>query len=81
MNKITYDCPECKTKITIETEVHSLPESIVCPCDATMPQLEEQDIYMIHSLFLIPAFAAGFYVCYITMTYGVDQEENNEVRD
>lgn len=36
---------------------------------------------MIDALFLIPAFAAGFYVCYVTMTYGVDQEDNNEVRD
>jgi hypothetical protein len=36
---------------------------------------------MIHSLFLIPAFAAGFYVCYVTMTYGVDQEETKDVQN
>jgi hypothetical protein len=28
---------------------------------------------MIHALFLIPAFIAGYIVCYIHMTYGVDQ--------
>jgi hypothetical protein len=39
MTKITYECPECKTIITIETEVHELPESIVCPCDTVMPSV------------------------------------------
>lgn len=28
---------------------------------------------MIHALFLIPAFITGWSVCYIQMTYGVDQ--------
>jgi hypothetical protein len=32
---------------------------------------------MIDALFIIPAFAAGFYVCYVTMTYGVDQEDKD----
>lgn len=36
-----YACPECKTKITIETEVHDLPESIICPCEQTMPVIGE----------------------------------------
>ena len=30
---------------------------------------------MVHALFLIPAFIAGYIVCYIHMTYGVDQGE------
>ena len=30
---------------------------------------------MIHALFLIPAFICGWIVCYIQMTYGVDQGE------
>jgi hypothetical protein len=30
---------------------------------------------MIHALFLIPAFLMGWAVCYIQMTYGVDQGE------
>jgi len=30
---------------------------------------------MINSLFLIPSFIAGYIVCYIHMTYGVDQDE------
>jgi len=30
---------------------------------------------MIHALFLIPAFFAGWIVCYIQMTYGADQGE------
>ncbi len=29
---------------------------------------------MIHSLFLLPAFFAGYFVCYIAMTYGVKQD-------
>ena len=33
---------------------------------------------MIHSLFLIPAFFAGWFVCYIQMTYGVEQDETND---
>lgn len=28
---------------------------------------------MINVLFLIPAFFAGYFVCYIAMTYKVDQ--------
>jgi hypothetical protein len=35
--KNTYKCPECKTSIVINTKVHELPESIICPCDAVMP--------------------------------------------
>lgn len=31
--KKVYVCNECKTMITIETGVHELPESIICPCD------------------------------------------------
>jgi uncharacterized protein involved in high-affinity Fe2+ transport len=34
---------------------------------------------MIDALFIIPAFAAGFFVCYFTMTYGVDQEDKTDV--
>lgn len=30
---------------------------------------------MIHALFLIPAFFMGWIVCYIQMTYGVDQDQ------
>lgn len=30
---------------------------------------------MIHSLFLIPAFIMGYVVCYIHMTYGVEQDD------
>jgi hypothetical protein len=30
---------------------------------------------MIHALFLIPAFFMGWFVCYIQMTYGVDQDD------
>lgn len=29
---------------------------------------------MIHSLFLIPTFFLGYIVCYIAMTYHVDQD-------
>lgn len=29
---------------------------------------------MIHALFLIPAFIMGYIVCYIHMTYGVEQD-------
>jgi hypothetical protein len=29
---------------------------------------------MINVLFLIPAFFMGFVVCYVTMTYKVDQD-------
>jgi len=29
---------------------------------------------MIHSLLLIPAFIMGYVVCYVAMTYKVDQE-------
>ena len=29
---------------------------------------------MIDALWLIPAFAMGWIVCYIQMTYGVDQD-------
>jgi hypothetical protein len=28
---------------------------------------------MIHVLFLIPAFIAGYSICYLVMTYKVDQ--------
>ena len=35
--KNTYKCAECKTSIVITTKVHSLPESIMCPCDNVMP--------------------------------------------
>lgn len=35
--KNIYKCEECSTVITIETDVHTLPESIICPCDSTMP--------------------------------------------
>ena len=35
---------------------------------------------MIHAMFLIPAFIGGYYACYVAMTYGVDQE-NNEVQN
>lgn len=28
---------------------------------------------MLHALWLIPAFITGWVVCYIQMTYGVDQ--------
>jgi hypothetical protein len=38
MKKI-YKCEECKTIITIETEEHELPDSIVCPCDFVMPSI------------------------------------------
>jgi len=31
---------------------------------------------MVHTFFLIPAFLAGWIVCYIQMTYGVDQDED-----
>jgi hypothetical protein len=30
---------------------------------------------MIHGLWMIPAFLTGWIVCYIQMTYGVDQGE------
>jgi hypothetical protein len=30
---------------------------------------------MIHALFLIPAFIAGYYACYVAMTYGVEQDK------
>ena len=30
---------------------------------------------MIDALFLIPAFIAGYYVCYVAMTYKVDQDK------
>jgi hypothetical protein len=30
---------------------------------------------MIHALFLVPVFIAGWFTCYIQMTYGVDQGE------
>jgi hypothetical protein len=29
---------------------------------------------MIHALWLIPVFLSGWIVCYIQMTYGVDQD-------
>jgi len=35
--KNTYKCPECATTIAINTKVHTLPDSIICPCDAVMP--------------------------------------------
>jgi len=35
--KKTYKCPECATTIAINTKVHTLPDSIICPCDAVMP--------------------------------------------
>jgi hypothetical protein len=35
--KNIYKCEECKTVITIETDQHELPESIICPCDSVMP--------------------------------------------
>lgn len=35
--KNTYKCPDCKTSIAITTTVHTLPESIVCPCESVMP--------------------------------------------
>jgi hypothetical protein len=31
---------------------------------------------MVHALLLIPAFLAGWIVCYIQMTYGVNQDED-----
>jgi hypothetical protein len=31
--KKVYTCNDCETVITIETSVHELPESIICPCD------------------------------------------------
>jgi len=36
--KTTYKCPDCKTTIAISTTVHTLPESIICPCDTVMPK-------------------------------------------
>jgi len=30
---------------------------------------------MIHSLFLIPAFIAGYFACYLAMTYKVNQDD------
>jgi hypothetical protein len=42
---------------------------------------------MIHALWMIPAFLAGWFVCYIQMTYGVDQnghwveDDTDEQRD
>lgn len=30
---------------------------------------------MINALFLIPAFIVGWTVCYIQMTYGVEQDD------
>lgn len=38
MKKI-YKCEDCKTVISIETEVHELPESIICPCELSMPSI------------------------------------------
>jgi hypothetical protein len=38
MKKI-YKCEDCSTVISIETEVHKLPESIICPCDLSMPSI------------------------------------------
>ena len=35
--KNTYKCAECKTSIIINTNVHELPESIICPCESVMP--------------------------------------------
>jgi DNA-directed RNA polymerase subunit RPC12/RpoP len=32
--KKIYKCSDCETVITIETSVHELPESIICPCDS-----------------------------------------------
>lgn len=37
--KTIYKCPECATTITIETEAHDMPESIICPCEQTMPSI------------------------------------------
>lgn len=31
---------------------------------------------MVHALWLIPVFFTGWIVCYIQMTYGVDQNED-----
>jgi hypothetical protein len=31
---------------------------------------------MVHSLWLLAAFAVGWIVCYIQMTYGVDQDQD-----
>ena len=39
MTKKIYKCTECNTIISIETEVHDLPASIVCPCDQVMPSI------------------------------------------
>ncbi len=30
---------------------------------------------MVHALWLLAAFAAGWFVCYVQMTYGVDQDQ------
>jgi len=40
--KNIYKCPDCNTSITIETEIHALPESIVCPCDQVMPMIGDE---------------------------------------
>ena len=37
--KSIYKCEECLTVITIETDVHSMPESIICPCEKVMPSI------------------------------------------
>jgi predicted nucleic acid-binding Zn ribbon protein len=37
--KNIYKCEECSTTITVETNVHEMPESIICPCEATMPSI------------------------------------------
>jgi hypothetical protein len=37
--KTIYKCPECATTITIETEAHDMPESIICPCEQIMPSI------------------------------------------
>ena len=39
MNKKIYKCENCDTVISIETEVHDLPSSIICPCESVMPNI------------------------------------------
>ena len=37
--KRIYKCDECNTTITIETEAHPLPETIICPCDKEISKI------------------------------------------
>lgn len=37
--KRIYKCNDCLTIITIETDAHPLPETIICPCDTEISKI------------------------------------------